>query len=187
MHHEFKDTSFLQQQIAKFDSIPLTQVQAANWYQTNYLPMANQLFQRAFAIVQQKCRFSGQMELYFQKRLNKALSIIQTLSLKHDKAKISQQICTEIKGILISDDDPLQFMTNIKHNMGPGNTQKFGLTITRTHSNQSRKKKRKRLQWHQYNASNDSVHPTKCGHCSSSGQCKKDWHNEYWQKANNRH
>ena len=192
MHNEFKDTSYLQNQIAFYDKIPVSQVQAANWFQTNYLPMAQKVFQTAYKIVKKRCKLRDNMELYFTKSMNDALSLIQTLCLKNNKALISQQICNEIKGILNSDLDPLQFIKNIQANLGSVRLN-IGLNIKtkyKTHSNNSKHGKpshkskwneNKRIPFEDLNDSNDPQKPQNCKFCRI-GKCGKKWHKQFWRQ-----
>ena len=197
MHNDFGDTKALLMAAAKFDDVTTDKIQAANWFQTSYLPLAQAMFKRAFTTIGKACKFDGQMALYFSDRLTTALALFPKMELKFNKGEISKQICIDLKGILTNDADPLTFLKAVRYNLGhpSGNGNNFRRSNRNNNKNNKRNynsngrgrgRGRRKIQYRHYSARrNEKYPPEKCDYCATRS-CDNIAHQNHWREKFNK-
>ena len=197
MHKDFKDTTALIKAAAKFDKCSTDKIQQANWYQTNYLPLAQAMYKRAFTTIGNEiCKFDGNIQLYFSQRLAAGLALFPSIELKHNKGAISRQICVDLKGLTTSDHDPYTFMKDLKFDLcntgSSKNSQSSGTSYNNNNYNTNKPKnyrnsgrgrgRGRRIQYKRYSAKRNARYPPqKCDYCAKR-RCDNEEHRDYWEK-----
>ena len=195
MYNDFPNTANLIKQIARHDRTTTAAVQAANWYQTNYLPMAQAMYKRVFNTIKDLGKFDGDLAYWYSERLTEGISLVNGMITKLTHAVISEQICIDIKGILKSDRDPLAFMERVEFNCGrPGRAASQHTYLSSGTSNKKRSrrnyynKKSNPLWWkyklphakHYNEKLNERYPPQSCKHCAKQ-YCDNFKHLKHWE------
>lgn len=157
--------------IASFDRKTPTEILAAKYYTTNYLPYAVAAFMYIYKYAADRLKLEPEFISTFWKRYAAAQSHMQKIAQRYDKTILSSQICLLLKKIINPVGcilDPLQFVLTIQSLAG--NPLSISLSINKT--NKVKKQQRRQI-----------PHPTKCKFCALN-KCRYSHHKLYWQKVN---